>query len=159
MLMGVVASLRWPVNLYTGGLMGLQRQVLLNALNAGIATIQGGGAVLVLWLVSPTIQAFFIWQIVAAVVQITLLSICLWYSIPAPSHKPSFSRQSLKNIWRFAVGVTGISMASVILTQLDKFLLSKLLPLETFGYYALAVTIAGDICRFLSRFFKFDCGK
>jgi hypothetical protein len=48
------------------GLMGLQRQVLLNAINMVANTLRGIGAVLLLWLVSLTIQAYFLWQIVAA---------------------------------------------------------------------------------------------
>ena len=62
-IMGGVMALRWPVSLYSGGLMGLQKQKLLNVINVIEATIRGLGAVLVLWLISPTIQAFFIWQI------------------------------------------------------------------------------------------------
>ena len=36
MLMGGLIALRWPVPLYLGGLMGLQRQVLLNVVTASI---------------------------------------------------------------------------------------------------------------------------
>jgi O-antigen/teichoic acid export membrane protein len=39
--------------------------------------------------------------------------------------------------------MTGITVTSIILTQLDKIFLSKFLPLEMFGYYTLAVSIAG----------------
>jgi len=33
MIMGGVVAFRWPVSLYSGGLMGLQKQVLLNGIN------------------------------------------------------------------------------------------------------------------------------
>ena len=71
LIMGFVMALQMPVSFYSGGLMGLQKQILLNAINSvGASTLRGAGAVLILWLVSPTIQAFFLWQIVASVINI-----------------------------------------------------------------------------------------
>ena len=58
-IMGFAMALQWPASFYSGGLMGLQRQVLLNVINIGMSTLRGAGAVLILWLISPTIQAFF----------------------------------------------------------------------------------------------------
>lgn len=142
-LMGVVAVLRWPVPLYTGGLMGLQRQVMLNVITGTIATLQGGGAILVLWLVKPSISVFFVWQVVASAIQMALLPFVFWSQVPLRGHWPSFSKTALRSIWGFSAGVTGITIVSVVLTQLDKFLVSKFLPLESFGYYALAGSIAG----------------
>src|SRR3990172_3106780 len=54
-LMGLAVAFQWPMSLYSGGLMGLQRQVILNAINVVMATFRGLGAVLILWLVSPTV--------------------------------------------------------------------------------------------------------
>ena len=71
MLMGIGMALQWPFSLYAGGLMGLQRQVMLNGLNAVMTTIRGGGAVLILWLVSPTIEAFFGWQIFSSALRVS----------------------------------------------------------------------------------------
>ena len=36
-------ALRWPVSFYTGGLMGLQRQVPVNVISSVIATVRGAG--------------------------------------------------------------------------------------------------------------------
>jgi len=58
-LMGILAVLQWPVSFYQGGLMGLRKQVLFNVFRIIAASVSNGGAVLVLWLASPTIQAFF----------------------------------------------------------------------------------------------------
>jgi O-antigen/teichoic acid export membrane protein len=144
-LMGVVIFLRWPAALYTGGLMGLHRQVLANGLSIVMTTLQSGGAVLALWLISPSLDAFFWAQILAATVQITLLPVLLWRSLPQDGRRPTFSGRALRSIWQFAAGVSGITILSVVLTQADKFLVSKLLPLNEFGYYVLASSIAGII--------------
>jgi O-antigen/teichoic acid export membrane protein len=47
-----------------------------------------------------------------------------------------------QNVRRFAAGMTGIAALSLILTQADKLLVSKLFSLRIFGYYALAWSVA-----------------
>jgi O-antigen/teichoic acid export membrane protein len=138
MIMGCVAAFQWPLSFYEGGLLGLQRQVLLNGLKITISTLSGGGAVLVLLFVSPTITAFFTWQIVVSALNVTLITVLLWRSLPSADRSPRFDLRLLRTIWRFAAGMGGITLSSVVLMQMDKVILSKLLSLEMFGYYTLA---------------------
>jgi len=119
MLMGLAVAFQWPMSFYSGGLMGLQRQVLLSGINVVMATFRGAGAVLILWLVSPTVEAFFSWQIVVSVVHISLRVFFLWRSLPPAAETPHFRLELLLNIWRFAAGMTGITLLSAILMQMD----------------------------------------
>ncbi len=152
-IMGFVIALQMPIGFYSGGLMGLQKQVLLNGINIIISTLRGAGAVLILWLVSPTIQAFFLWQILISSINILLLAIYLWRVLPHGEKKAVFQKQLLKGIWRFAAGMSGISILAVILTQMDKVILSKMLSLEMFGYYTLASVVAMSLNRLISPIF------
>jgi len=142
LIMGFVIALQMPIGFYSGGLMGLQKQVLLNVINVTISTLRGAGVVLILWRVSPTIHAFFLWQIAVSVINIFLLALSLWRRLPLGDSKAVFQKQLLKGVWRFAAGMSGISIMAVILTQLDKIILSKMLTLEIFGYYTLASVVA-----------------
>jgi O-antigen/teichoic acid export membrane protein len=142
-LMALTATLRWPVAIYLGALMGLRRHLPPNVVLMLGSVLQGGGAVLVLWLVSPTIKAFFAWQAVAAGVQTIAMAALTWRSLRLAQDKPRFRFDALKPLFGFSAGVMGITLLSIILTQSDKFLLSKLLTLEQFGYYALAGAIGG----------------
>lgn len=153
LIMGFVMALQMPVGFYSGGLMGLQKQVLLNAINISLSTLRGAGAVLILWLVSPTVQAFFLWQIVISIINIFLLSLFLWRRLPVGDSKAVFQKQLLKGIWRFTAGMSGIAVLTVILTQLDKIILSKMLSLEMFGYYALASMVAMNLVRLFAPVF------
>ena len=146
-IMGFVMAFQWPASFYSGGLAGLQRQVLLNALAVIMSTLRGGGAVLILWLISPTIHAFFVWQIIISVANTFSLAFCLWHQLPRAEKSASFQKQLLAGVWRFAAGMTGISILSAILTQVDKVILSKMLTLEMFGYYTLAGVVAMTIYR------------
>lgn len=138
MIMGVVTALQWPLSFYEGGLMGLQHQVLLNGIKIGTATLATCGAVIILWKVSPTITAYFTWQIIVNALAVTLLTVFLWRRLPPSGRTPVFRPDLLRSISRFAFGMSGITVSAVILTQMDKIILSKLLSLEMFGYYTLA---------------------
>ena len=103
MLMGLCVAFRWPMTFYSGGLMGLQRQVLLNGINVAMATFRGVGAVLILWLVSPTVEAFFLWQIVVSIIHTGLIACFLWFRYP--SERPGIPAASSQQ--RLCVAVSG----------------------------------------------------
>ncbi len=153
LIMGFVIALQMPIGFYSGGLMGLQRQVLLNVINISMSSLRGAGAVLILWLISPTIQAFFLWQIVISIINNFLLARFLWRRLPVGEKNAVFQKRLLKGIWRFAAGMSGISILAVILTQLDKIILSKMLSLEMFGYYMLASVVAMSLGRLFTPVF------
>jgi len=152
-LMGLCLAFQWPASLYTGGLMGLQRQVLLNGIRVVIVTFQYGGAVLVLWLISSNILTFFLWQLLISIINTFVLKICLWKILPGVGLKASFQKVLLKKNWKFAAGMTGISSLVTVVTQLDKVILSKMLTLEFFGYYMLAFNVANVINYASAPFF------
>jgi len=152
-LLGIVIAFRWPLKFYSGGLMGLQRQILYNVLESGFATLRGVGAVLVLWLISPTIEAFFIWQVIISLFSTVLMALVLWGSLPKIKRSARFSKQLLHSIWRFATGMTSISALWIILIQLDKILLSTLLPLKMFSYYMLANVVVSVLNYFIAPIF------
>jgi O-antigen/teichoic acid export membrane protein len=144
-IMGFVTAFQWPLSFYEGGLMGLQRQVLLNGLKITMSTLSGGGAVLILLLVSPTITSFFTWQIIVSAVHVVLYTVFLWRSLPPSDRGPRFNMQTVRNVRRFAAGMSGIAVSAIILTQLDKVILSKVLSLEMFGYYTLAGVVSSAV--------------
>lgn len=154
MLMGLLIAFQWPTSLYSGGLMGLQRQVLLNVVIATMATLKGVGAVLVLALFQPTIQAFFTWQILTTAALTFLLAICLWQALPAKHETGVFRKKLLLSNWRFAAGMMGIGIMVAILTQLDKVILSRQLTLEMFGYYSIASLVGVGLTFLVTPFFS-----
>lgn len=146
-IMGIVTALRFIENIYRSSIIGLQKQVLLNVVTATMATFRGLGALGVLAWVSPTIEAFFIWQGLISVIIVLLLGVVVYRTLPAAAESARFSFTALMGIWRFAVGMMTITFLTLLLTQADKILLSRLLTLEAFGYYALATLVANVLLR------------
>lgn len=143
--MGVVTGLRFIENIYTSSVAGLQRQVLQNVVTSVMATARALGAVAVLAWISSTIEAFFIWQCVISLVTIPLLAALVYGKLPRATRAARFSLPALRNVWRFAAGMLAITALSLLLTQVDKILLSRLLSLQDFGYYALAGMLANTL--------------
>jgi len=144
MLMGLVVACRWPIGLYQGALIGAQRLTVSSGINMAMATIGSLGAVMVLALVSPTIEAFFIWQGCVGLVYALTMRSAAWRII-GEIDQPRFDVDKLKSIWRFTAGMSGIALSATVLTQLDRVILSKMLGLEEFGHYMIATAIAGGL--------------
>lgn len=144
-LMGVVIALRMPYGFYAGGLNGLQRQVLLNGMKIAVETLRNGGGVIVIWLISPTITAFFAWHALTGVIGVILLRIVLWRNLPRADSRAQFTPALFRQLWGFGAGMSAISVLALLAAELDKIILSKMLPLEEFGYYMLASTVAMGI--------------
>jgi len=144
-IMGLIAALRFIEDIYMSSIAGLQKQVLQNMVTIFTATARGLGAVALLAWVSPTIEAFFLWQGLISVISVTLFVIIVHRTLPRAPVPARFSRSALLGIWRFAAGMMGITFLALLLTQMDKILLSRLLTLESFGYYALAWALANAL--------------
>ena len=144
-LMGLVAAIQFLESIYSSCLAGLQRQVLQNAVACAIATLRGFGAVGVLMWVAPTTQAFFVWQAMCSCLGLLIFAVAVYKSLPSPGSPARFSIAALASVWRFASGMLLISVLVLLLMQTDKVLLSRLLTLESFGYYTLASVVAGAL--------------
>jgi O-antigen/teichoic acid export membrane protein len=145
MLMGALAFFQWPISFYEGGLLGLRQQVAWNAFRIVAATASNVGGVLILWLVSPNILAFLGWQVCIYALLVIVSAVFLWRMLPRSDRAARFDLVVARNVRRFAAGMTGIAVLSLVLTQADKLLVSKLFSLRMFGYYALAWSVANGL--------------
>lgn len=142
LLMGLALALQWPIGLYSGGLSGLQRQVALNIVLLVASVARGVGAVLVLAMAAPTIEAYFAWQVLVGVLHAAALRLLLGRSLPPAQARVRFDFGQLRSIGGFAAGVSGIAILSVLAGNLDRLLLSTWLPLDRFAHYTLAGFVA-----------------
>lgn len=144
-IMGLITAISLLSGIYRSAIIGLQRQVLYNIVNTSISTVRGFGSVAILIWVAPTVEAFFLWQGIVSILSLLVLALVTYGILPRTDRGGRFSLEALRKIWRFAGGVIGITFLALLLTQVDKILLSKLLTLSEFGYYTLAYTVAGAI--------------
>jgi len=152
MLMGFVAACRWPIALYQAALIGAQRVTVSSAVNISMTALGSLGAVCVLAFISPTIEAFFIWQAFVGLIYAFTMRWAAWRIIGRVAVK--FMPAELQRIWRFSAGVGGTAVAGMILMQMDKILLSRMLSLADFGRYSLAAVVATGLLVLLAPSFN-----
>jgi O-antigen/teichoic acid export membrane protein len=140
--MGIAMSLRFPTDLCHGGLLGLQKQVISNAIVAGAGSIRGLGSIIVLCYFAPTIEVFFAWQILVNFFEAVLVSRVLKAYVN-PNHEiAKFRTNVLRSTWKYAAGMTGISLISIVLSEVDKIVVCSILTLESFGIYSIATILS-----------------
>ena len=68
------------------------------------------------------------------------------YRALPPAPRPArLSWEALRGIWHFAAGMMAITCLVAHSSQVDKILLSRLLTLKAYGYYALAGVVANGL--------------
>ena len=145
LILGINLAIQWPKTPYLGTLMALEKQVAVNFLEGGLNTLRSLGAVAILAWVSPTLIAFLLWQTAIAILQVLFFARLAWQVIPKSSSSPRFKWDILHQNWQYTANMSGTMIVVLLLTQTDKIFLSKLLPLEQFGYYVLAGTLSSQL--------------
>lgn len=147
---GGVIAFRWMAGLYQSALSGLQEFMWLNIIKIVCSTLRGIGVIAILIWVSPTIKAFFLCQFFVAVLECIVSAFILNLIVPKATERSQFSLIALKKVWRFAAGITAITLLATSITQIDKLFLSKWLTLTNFGYYSLAGVVASGLLMITS---------
>lgn len=149
-IMGGVAALRLVEGIYRGALLGLQKHVFFNLVGSTVATVRAVGAIAVLAWISPTIEIYFIWQGLVSLVSVVIFAVATRMYLPVAPMPTKFSLNSLIEIRSFAGGMAATTFLALLLTQIDKILLSRMVSLEAFGYYTLAATVATTIALLIT---------
>jgi O-antigen/teichoic acid export membrane protein len=144
-LIGLIIAFRWVSCLYRGVVTGFEQQVWLGSFNVGVATARFLFClpILISWDASPT--TYFLYQVMVSLLEAIGL---YWKSnrlLPKGILSNSLVAGELRAPLKFASGVAFTSIVWVLVTQVDKLLLSKLLPLSAYGEFSLAVLLASGI--------------
>lgn len=146
-LMAPAIGLRWLSGLYRATLTGLESLVWLGGFNALIATLRFAGVLPLLVWVGATPTLFFAYQLLIAVLE---LGVLVWRTYAGLPSLPAGTRAGwklspLRPVLKFSLSIAFTSSVWVLVTQTDKLVLSRVLPLAEYGYFSLAVLVASGI--------------
>ena len=150
-LMAVGVALRWMSGLYRGCISGAERLVWLGGFNAFVATLRFVGVLPVLIWVGHSPIVFFTYQLLVAMVELAGLSAKSYRLFPAVPQgqllgwSPTSLFAPIKPVLKFSLSIAFTSSVWVLVTQTDKLVLSKILPLAEYGYFTVAVLVASGI--------------
>lgn len=146
-IMAISVALRWLGGLYRGVITGSERLVWLSGFNAIIATLRFPAVFISMWLYGFNPVVFFFHQLIVAVFEVIGLYAMSEKLKPnlLKDERIGWSIQPVKPVLKFALTIAFTSSVWVLVTQTDKLILSGILPLAEYGFFTLAVLVAGGI--------------
>ena len=144
-LMGLMVGLRLYATLYKSGLQGVELHGWLNATNVLIATLRYFGGLFTVAYVSQDPLDFFLFQTAVAPVETLAFASKAYVQLASPRLLTGIDWRVVKPVLPFAGGMFFTSLLWIVLTQLDKVLLSKVLLLNEYGYFSLVALITTGI--------------
>ena len=138
-IIGLYVAVRWPIALYTGVISGVQRMDMLAALKACAGTVRLVGGVIAIALV-PTITVFLWWFLFSAAVELVMYGVVAHRLVPVLTFRSRPSLAPFRSVWKFSLTISAISILAMLLTQIDRLLISTMLDLHALGLYSLAYT-------------------
>jgi O-antigen/teichoic acid export membrane protein len=139
-----------PRSLYGSLFRGLQRMKVTNVVEVGALTFQLLGTIAILALhgdavaVAWCLTAGYAASVVAYLVLAQRAGIPTWALVPG--YQPAIVRKNL----RFALHMMSISALGTVHGQMDKLLVSKLMPVGALATYGFAATMVAGILRLVS---------
>lgn len=144
-LMAFMIGFRWLSSFYMSGINAYEQQVWMNIVKICIVTFRFPGALAIILLSGGNLLLFFGYQVFVAFLECIIYAIKLKKIMPPTDTQVNFSSNSLKRVAPFALSIGYTAGIWVIVTQLDKLLLSKILSLAEYGFFTLIATLAGGV--------------
>jgi O-antigen/teichoic acid export membrane protein len=120
-------------------------------------TMRAVGGLLVLIVATANVQVYFLSQVLLTLVGLLITAYALYHALPAGISTNELTNSNLQKLMlrfnlerfnackRFAAGMAITSTCVFFIMQTDKIILTKLVSLEQFGYYTVAISIAATI--------------
>ena len=145
MISGLIIFFQWPSIIYKQSLMALNKQLEANLIHSIYISTRGIITVSALLFISKSIITLFVCFLLAEL--INTITLYMYVRSYVTFKNVSFRKEIFIEEWKFSSRLMIISALSLITSQIDKILLSKLISLENFGYYTLSTFIAFNIYK------------
>lgn len=143
MLMGVNLACRWPISLYHGGLVGAHCLAHSAATSMTINICAAITTIAVLAWGMRSIQSFFVVQAAFGLLQVVVLRMLARRAVG--EHDAPYDFGDLKRVWHFSAWMGGVAIVGVLISQFDKVALSRIVSLESYAHYMLAVLLVSGL--------------
>jgi O-antigen/teichoic acid export membrane protein len=147
-VIAICVALRWLGGLYRGVVTGFEKLVWLSGFNIIIATLRFLAVFLVMHIYGYTVIVFFIYQLCIALLEFVILFIKTNQLLPKLNSREGligWSLSPVKKVLKFSISIAFVSIIGIFITQIDKLILSGILPLKEYGYFTLAVLAASGV--------------
>ena len=136
-ILGLSALVTLPRSLYASLFRGLQRMEFNNIIDVAISALQQFGTVVILAFGGGLFQVVYWFAVCFALSILTYLFVSVRF-FSWQTFIPGYSSTVIRRNLGFSSNMMSISILAMIHTQADKVIVSKLLPIGTFGFYGFA---------------------
>jgi O-antigen/teichoic acid export membrane protein len=134
-ILGAGSLLALPKSLYASLFRGLQRMGVSNSIEAASVAVQQAGIILAI-AGGAGIVGISWWIAASTAAGVAAYVVAASHVVPVRALLPGADRQVIRANRDFASRMTLVSVLAMIQVHVDKLIVSRLLPLGTFGLYA-----------------------
>jgi O-antigen/teichoic acid export membrane protein len=144
----VIFAVQFPGSIYRSLLVGAQAQTALNGVMFVGALLRhlGGVIIVIIW---PTLTAYLIWHASIALLETLVRAGLAWGTLNVKRSQVGWKIEALRPAWSLAAGMSGAVWLGALTVQMDKIVLSRMAPIEQFGYYVIAATAAAGLLQLI----------
>lgn len=142
-LMGITIACRWPIGLYHGALAGSHRLARSALTSLTVSASSAAVTIAALAWCDTSIQTFFFAQASFGLLHALTLRFLARQAVG--ERDAPFDFRGLQRVWAYSAWMGGVAVAGLLLSQVDKIVLSRTLELEEFGHYMLATLLASGL--------------
>lgn len=143
-LMGLSIAIQLVANLYSGGLFGINYQLLANNSCIIWSAAKYIGSLVLIWVVRPDLILFYGWHVVCDLVYCIFLRIKTIQKLGLERNTKKWIIKDIgciRGVWKYTCGVLLISFIALVNRQFDKVIISNHLTITELGAYNVATTL------------------
>lgn len=136
-----IFAVQFPGALYRSFLASADKQIALNAIVVtGMSSRHIVGILLLtIW---PSLLTYLLWQFVSVGIETIIRGHFAWRLVPARRRTFRWNYGKVRPVLMSGGKMFTAVILGPLTTQMDKIFLSRMVPIEQFGYYAIASTLA-----------------
>lgn len=138
---GVLFAIQFPGAVYRSVMLASQSQVLLNGVISSFTLSRYLVGIITLnyW---PTILSFIVAHAAISYAETIVRGHLAWKILGDSRARKNTQDGAFRRVWVHVVGMSGAVWIGALSVQIDRVILSALVPIDQFGYYVVASTVA-----------------
>lgn len=143
---GAIFAIQFPGALYRCFLANSNKQVVLNSIVVTAMIGRHLTCVLLLF-IWPTLFTYLIWQFIAVGIETFTRSQYSWKFVDTSRRNLRWDYNKIKPVLMSSRKMSAAVILGPLTSQMDKLFLSWMVPIEQFGYYVIASTLANGVLQ------------
>ena len=148
-----IFAAQFPGSLYRSLLVGTHAQVSLNVVMSAGAILRYFGGVLIL-LKWSTLIIYFAWYLLIALSETLVRGYLTWRVLGIKRREVRWDPVAIRSTWALVAGISSAVWIGALVVQMDKIIISFMLPIEQFGYYVIASSAALGVLQLVYPLFQ-----